>query len=97
VNIYWIGVLAFITGVVLASAFSAIVVYAQELVPGNVGMIAGLFFGFAFGMGAICSAVLGRVADATSLEVVFYIACASPLIGFLTYFLPDTTPNAGAK
>jgi FSR family fosmidomycin resistance protein-like MFS transporter len=76
-------------GVILASAFSAILVYAQELIPGRVGMIAGLFFGFAFGIGGIASAALGRLADMTSINFVFNVCAFLPLIGILTWFLPD--------
>jgi hypothetical protein len=83
------GVLSVPIGIILASAFSAILVYAQELIPGKVGLVAGLFFGLAFGMGGIASAVLGVVADHTSIEFVFLICSFLPLIGGLTYFLPD--------
>jgi len=76
-------------GVILASAFSAILVYAQELLPGNVGTVAGLFFGFAFGMGGLGSAVLGRIADSTSIQYIFSICAYLPLIGLLTGFLPN--------
>jgi FSR family fosmidomycin resistance protein-like MFS transporter len=78
-----------IIGVILSSAFSAILVYAQELVPGKVGLIAGLFFGFAFGIAGIGSAVLGEVADRTSINYVFQLCAFLPLIGLLTGFLPD--------
>ena len=88
-NLFWTGVLAVIIGIILASAFSAILVYAQELVPGKVGMIAGLFFGLAFGMAGIGSAVLGELADRTSIEYVFQICSFLPLIGLLTAFLPN--------
>jgi MFS transporter, FSR family, fosmidomycin resistance protein len=88
-NLVECGILSAIIGVILASAFSAIVVYAQELVPGNVGMIAGLFFGIAFGMGGIGSAVLGSLADHTSITYVFQVCSFLPLIGMLTWFLPD--------
>ena len=88
-NLIECGILTAIIGVILASAFSAIVVYAQELVPGKVGMIAGLFFGLAFGMGGIGSAVLGKLADLTSITYVFQICSFLPLIGILTWFLPD--------
>jgi FSR family fosmidomycin resistance protein-like MFS transporter len=88
-NLFWTGVLAVIIGVVIASAFSAILVFAQELKPGKVGMISGLFFGFAFGMGGLGSAVLGYVADQTTIEYVFKISSYLPLIGVLTYFLPN--------
>ncbi len=87
-NLYWTGVLTVIIGVILASAFSAILVYAQELVPGKVGLIAGLFFGLAFGMAGIGSAVLGELADHTSIEYVFQLCAFLPLIGLLTAFLP---------
>ncbi len=82
-------VLAAIIGVIIASAFSAILVYATDLVPGKVGMIAGLFFGFAFGMGGLGSAVLGSLADKTSIEYVFHICAFLPLLGIVTAFLPD--------
>jgi FSR family fosmidomycin resistance protein-like MFS transporter len=88
-NLFWTGILAVIIGVVIASAFSAILVFAQELKPGKVGMISGLFFGFAFGMGGLGSAVLGYVADQTTIEYVFKISSYLPLIGVLTYFLPN--------
>ncbi|MGN6293236.1 MAG: MFS transporter [Chitinophagaceae bacterium] len=87
-NLFWTGVLSAIIGVVLASAFSAILVYAQELVPGKVGMIAGLFFGFAFGMGGLGSALLGKLADMTSIGYVFKVCAYLPLIGVITGFLP---------
>ncbi|RDK01334.1 MFS transporter [Paraburkholderia lacunae] len=88
-NLFWTGVLTVIIGVVLASAFSAILVYAQELIPGKVGMVAGLFFGFAFGMGGIGAAVLGQLADATSIAYVYKVCSFLPLIGVLTVCLPD--------
>jgi MFS transporter, FSR family, fosmidomycin resistance protein len=81
--------LTVIIGVVLASAFSAILVYAQELVPGKVGTIAGLFFGLAFGIAGIGSALLGGLADHTSIEYVFHVCSYLPLIGLMTAFLPD--------
>jgi FSR family fosmidomycin resistance protein-like MFS transporter len=76
-------------GLILASAFPSIVVYAQELVPGKVGTISGLFFGFAFGLGGIASATLGNLADRTSIEFVFQVCSFLPLIGLITWFLPD--------
>jgi FSR family fosmidomycin resistance protein-like MFS transporter len=88
-DLFWTAVLTLIIGVILASAFSAILVYAQELVPGKVGMIAGLFFGFAFGMAGIGSALLGRLADHTSVQYVFHVCSFLPLLGLLTGFLPD--------
>jgi FSR family fosmidomycin resistance protein-like MFS transporter len=88
-NLVECGILTAIIGIILASAFSAIVVYAQELVPGKVGMITGLFFGLAFGMGGIGSAVLGQLADVTSITYVFEVCSFLPLIGVLTWFLPD--------
>lgn len=88
-NLFWTGVLAVIIGVIIASAFSAILVFAQELKPGKVGMISGLFFGFAFGMGGLGSAVLGYIADKTSIEYVYTISSYLPLIGVFAYFLPN--------
>ena len=88
VDLFWTSVLSVIVGLVLASAFSAILVYAQELVPGKVGTISGLFFGFAFGMGGIGAALLGQLADATSIETVYQLCAYLPLIGLLTAFLP---------
>ncbi|KPC53351.1 MFS transporter [Amantichitinum ursilacus] len=88
-NLFWTGVLTVIIGVVLASAFSAILVYAQELIPGKVGMVSGLFFGFAFGMGGIGAATLGVLADHTSIEFVYHLCAFLPLLGLITMFLPD--------
>ena len=88
-NLFWTAVLAMMIGFIMASAFSTIVVFAQELVPGRVGMIAGIFFGVAFGMGGIGAAVLGALADATSIEFVFKFCSFLPAIGLLTIFLPD--------
>jgi FSR family fosmidomycin resistance protein-like MFS transporter len=87
-NLLWTGVLSVPIGLILASAFSAILVYAQELVPGKVGAISGLFFGLAFGMGGIGAAVLGHVADARGIEFVYSICAFLPLLGALAAFLP---------
>jgi FSR family fosmidomycin resistance protein-like MFS transporter len=92
-NLVECGILSAVIGIIMASAFSAIVVYAQELVPGNVGMIAGLFFGLAFGLAGIGSAVLGKLADMTSISFVFQICSFLPLLGVLTWFLPDMEKN----
>ncbi|MFT3703944.1 MAG: MFS transporter [Agriterribacter sp.] len=89
VNLLWTGILIGITGVIIASAFSAILVYAQELVPGKIGMVSGLFFGFAFGMGGLGSALLGLLADHTSVNFVFEVCAYLPLLGIVTVFLPD--------
>jgi MFS transporter, FSR family, fosmidomycin resistance protein len=78
-------------GFVMASAFPAIIVYAQELVPGRVGMVAGLFFGLAFGVGGIAAAALGLVGDARSIEFVFQICAWLPVLGLSTALLPRTT------
>ncbi|MEM5312873.1 MFS transporter [Paraburkholderia sp. JHI869] len=96
-NLFWTGVLTVIIGVVLASAFSAILVYAQELIPGKVGMVAGLFFGFAFGLGGIGAAVLGQLADATSIGFVYKVCSFLPLIGILTVLLPDVEGKRAKK
>ncbi|HMN04265.1 MAG TPA: MFS transporter [Flavobacteriales bacterium] len=87
-NLMWTGILAALVGLILSSAFSAIVVYAQELVPGKVGMISGLFFGFAFGMAGIGSALLGTLADHTSMDFVFQVCAFLPLIGVVAALLP---------
>jgi MFS transporter, FSR family, fosmidomycin resistance protein len=89
-NLFWTGILSVIIGFVIASAFSAILVYAQDLVPGRVGMISGLFFGFAFGMGGIGAAVLGKLADMTSIIFVYKVCAYLPAIGLLTGLLPDS-------
>jgi len=88
-NLFWTGVLVVIIGVVLASAFSAIVVYAQELMPGKVGMVAGLFFGLAFGMGGLGAAALGHLADVTSIRYVYQVCAYLPLLGIVAVLLPD--------
>jgi FSR family fosmidomycin resistance protein-like MFS transporter len=89
VNLFWTGVLSVLIGFILASAFPAIVVYAQELMPSRVGTVAGLFFGFAFGLGGIGAAVLGELADATSIQFVFHVCAFLPVIGLLAGFLPN--------
>lgn len=81
--------LSIVIGLVLSSAFSAIVVYGQELMPGRVGMVSGLFFGIAFGLGGIGAAVLGEVADWTSIEFVYRVCAFLPAIGLLAAFLPN--------
>jgi MFS transporter, FSR family, fosmidomycin resistance protein len=88
-NLFWTCVLSVIIGLILASAFSAIIVYGQELVPGKVGMIGGVFYGLAFGMGGLGSAVLGELADLTSINFVYHVCSFLPLIGLLTVFLPN--------
>lgn len=89
VSLFWVGILSVIIGLILSSAFSAILVYATELLPGKVGLVAGLFFGFAFGMGGLGSAVLGKLADVTSIGYVFKICAFLPLLGVVTGFLPN--------
>jgi FSR family fosmidomycin resistance protein-like MFS transporter len=93
-NLFWTGILSVVIGIIIASAFSAILVYAQELVPGRVGMISGLFFGFAFGMGGIGAAVLGKIADMTSIVYVYHLCAYLPAIGLLTGFLPNIEPKS---
>ena len=93
-SLFWTGPLTVAIGLILASAFPAIVVFAQELVPGKVGMISGLFFGFSFGMGGIGAAVLGWVADQTSIETVYRICAYLPAIGLLAAFLPNIERRA---
>jgi FSR family fosmidomycin resistance protein-like MFS transporter len=88
-SLFWTGPLTVIIGLILASAFPAIVVFAQELVPGKIGMISGLFFGFSFGMGGVGAAVLGEVADQAGVETVYAVCAFLPAIGLLAIFLPD--------
>ncbi len=89
VDLFWTGVLTVPIGLILASAFSAILVYAQELIPQRVGMVSGLFFGFAFGMGGLGAAILGYLADQTSIEYVYHVCSYLPMIGILTALLPN--------
>jgi FSR family fosmidomycin resistance protein-like MFS transporter len=88
-DLFWTITLSVIIGIILSSAFSAIVVYAHELVPGKVGMVSGLFFGLAFGMGGLGSALLGKLADNTSIYYVFKVCAFLPLLGVITGFLPN--------
>jgi FSR family fosmidomycin resistance protein-like MFS transporter len=88
-NLFWTSILSVIIGVILASAFSAILVYAQELMPGKIGMVSGLFFGLAFGMAGVGAALLGNLADHTSIAFVYKVCSFLPAIGLLTGFLPN--------
>ena len=90
-GLFWTIALAILIGVIMASAFSAILVYATDLVPGRVGLIAGLFFGFMFGIAGIGSALLGWLADEISIEFVFKVCAYLPLIGIITIFLPSVS------
>jgi MFS transporter, FSR family, fosmidomycin resistance protein len=96
-NLFWTGVLTVPIGLILASAFPAIVVYAQDLLPGRTGMVAGIFFGLAFGMGSVGAAVLGKLADHVGINMIYQLCAFLPLIGLLAAFLPDlhkrTTPR----
>ena len=92
-DLTWTTVLSVVIGVILASAFSAILVFAQEMMPTKVGMISGLFFGFAFGMAGLGAAVLGVVADHSGIVFVYRLCSFLPVLGLLTWFLP----NVGAK
>lgn len=89
VSLFWTAILTVVIGVIISSAFPAILVFAQELLPGKIGMISGLFFGFAFGMGGLGSALLGTLADRTSIEHVYRLCAYLPLIGLLTGLLPN--------
>jgi MFS transporter, FSR family, fosmidomycin resistance protein len=91
-NLYWTSFLSVVIGFILASAFSAILVYAQELMPGRIGMVSGLFFGLAFGLGGIGAALLGKLADLTSINFVYHVCAFLPAIGILTAFLPNLEP-----
>jgi FSR family fosmidomycin resistance protein-like MFS transporter len=88
-NLVWTGVLSVMIGLILASAFSAIIVYAQELLPGRIGLVAGMMFGFSFGLGGLGAAALGRIADVTGIETVYRVCSFLPLIGLLTALLPN--------
>ena len=90
-------ILAVIIGLIISSAFSAILVYATELKPGKVGMMAGLFFGLNFGLGGIGSAFFGWLADYTSIEFVFRVSTLLPLLGIVTAFLPNIEPRAASR
>jgi FSR family fosmidomycin resistance protein-like MFS transporter len=92
-NLFWTTTLSVVIGLILASAFSAILVYAQELVPGRVGAVSGLFFGFAFGMGGVGAALLGKLADMTDINFVYHVCSFLPAIGILTAFLPNLEPE----
>jgi FSR family fosmidomycin resistance protein-like MFS transporter len=91
-NLFWTSILSVVIGLILASAFSTILVFAQELVPGKVGTISGLYFGLAFGLGGIGAALLGKLADATSIGFVYHVCSFLPAVGILTVFLPDIEP-----
>ena len=95
-NLFWSAVLTAIIGLVLASAFSAILVYAQDLLPGKIGTVSGLFFGLAFGMGGVGAAILGQLADRTSIDFVYHVCSFLPALGILTVFLPDTNRGTHA-
>jgi FSR family fosmidomycin resistance protein-like MFS transporter len=94
VGLMWTTVFTILIGLILSSAFSAILVYAQELIPGKVGAVSGLFFGFAFGMGGLGAAALGILADATSIDFVYSVCAFLPLLGVVTALLPDTKKRA---
>ncbi len=97
VNLMWTGIFAGLVGLVLGSAFPAIVVFAQELMPGKVGMISGLFFGLAFGTGGIAAALLGALADHTSISFVYSVCSFLPMLGLLTAFLPNMAEARHSK
>jgi len=88
-NLFWTVVLSFCVGLVISSAFPAILVYAQELLPYKLGMVSGLFYGFAFGVAGISSAVLGKMADVHGIEAIYSMCAYTPLLGLIAWFLPD--------
>jgi FSR family fosmidomycin resistance protein-like MFS transporter len=96
-NLFWTGVLAVTVAMIMASAFSAILVYAQDLMPGRVGLVAGMFFGFSFGLGGLGAAALGRLADVTSIETVYKVTPFLLLLGLLTAFLPRQNAYRGLR
>jgi FSR family fosmidomycin resistance protein-like MFS transporter len=87
-DLFWTAVLTVVIGMIMASAFPAVLVYALELLPGKVGMIAGLFYGVSFGLGALSAALMGELADITSMTTVYRLCAFLPLLGLLTWFLP---------
>jgi MFS transporter, FSR family, fosmidomycin resistance protein len=91
-SLFWTSILSVVIGLILASAFSAILVYAQELLPGKVGTISGLFFGFAFGLGGVGAALLGKLADLTDIKFVYHVCSFLPVLGLLTALLPNLGP-----
>ena len=91
-NLFWTTILTVIIGLILASAFSTILVYAQDLFPGKIGTVSGFFFGFAFGLGGIGAALLGKLADLTSINFVYHVCSFLPAVGILTVFLPNLAP-----
>jgi MFS transporter, FSR family, fosmidomycin resistance protein len=95
-NLFWTAILSVIIGLVLASAFSTILVFAQELVPGKIGTVSGFFFGLAFGLGGIGAALLGKLADLTSINFVYHVCSFLPALGILTAFLPNQSPTRSA-
>lgn len=97
VNLFWTSILSVVIGVILASAFSAILVYAQDLVPSKIGTVSGLFFGLAFGLGGIGAALLGKLADHTSISFVYRVCSLLPALGILTAFLPDLNASQRSK
>jgi FSR family fosmidomycin resistance protein-like MFS transporter len=96
-GLLWTGVLSVIIGLVLASALPAILVYAQELMPGRIGMISGLFFGFAFGLSGLGAAGLGWLADRSSIETVYGVCAFLPALGLFAAFLPDLKKHHKSK
>jgi FSR family fosmidomycin resistance protein-like MFS transporter len=102
-NLFWTGVLAVVIGMITSSAFSAILVYAQDLLPGRVGFVSGMFFGFSFGLGGLAAGALGVLADATSIGTVYRLVSFLPVLGLATAFLPrlggpvPTPAQAGAR
>jgi FSR family fosmidomycin resistance protein-like MFS transporter len=89
VNLFWTVVMSFLIGLIISSAFPAILLYAQELLPYKLGLVSGLFFGFAFGVAGIASAILGNMADIHGIEAVYQVCAYMPLLGIITWFLPD--------
>ena len=96
-NLFWTAVLTVIIGLLMASAFPAILVYAHELLPGRVGLVSGMFFGFAFGLGGLGAAAMGRIADAHGIAYVYQLCSYLPAIGMLVWFLPNLEKKSPAR
>jgi FSR family fosmidomycin resistance protein-like MFS transporter len=96
-SLFWTGVLTIVIGLLMASAFPAILVYAHELLPGRVGLVSGMFFGFAFGLGGLGAAAMGRIADASSIAFVYQLCSYLPAIGLVVWLLPDLEGDRARK
>ena len=96
-NLFWTAVLTIIIGILMASAFPAILVYAHELLPGRIGLVSGIFFGVAFGLGGLGAAAMGHIADLRGIAFVYQLCSTLPAIGLVAWFLPDLSQLAKTR